>query len=94
MPGRFMMVNEERLDVVVIGGCGHVGLPLAIALASHDLRVGIYDSDDLAVKRVRAGEMPFREIGAEEALVRVLESGLLTASRTLRPSLAPTQSLW
>jgi hypothetical protein len=28
------------LDVVVIGGCGHVGLPLAIAFADRGARVG------------------------------------------------------
>jgi UDP-N-acetyl-D-mannosaminuronate dehydrogenase len=30
-------------DVVIIGGCGHAGLPLAIAFADRGLRVGIYD---------------------------------------------------
>ena len=35
--------DEFDLDVVVIGGCGHVGLPLAIALADRGARVGIYD---------------------------------------------------
>jgi len=36
-------------DVVVIGGCGHVGLPLAIAFASRGLRVGIFDLSESAV---------------------------------------------
>jgi threonine dehydrogenase-like Zn-dependent dehydrogenase len=30
-----------ELDAVLIGGCGHVGLPLAIALASRGARIGI-----------------------------------------------------
>ena len=38
-----------RRDVVVIGGCGHVGLPLAIAFADRGARVGIYDVSAEAV---------------------------------------------
>ena len=51
-----------ELDAVVIGGCGHVGLPLAIALASRGARVGIYDVSQAAVETVNAG-LPFAEAG-------------------------------
>ena len=38
------MTNEPpELDVVVLGGGGHVGLPLSLAFADAGLRVGIYD---------------------------------------------------
>ncbi len=67
-------------DVVVIGGCGHVGLPLAIALADRGERVGIYDLSDAAVSMVNAARMPFAEPGAADALKRVVAAGLLTAS--------------
>ena len=33
-----------ELDVVVLGGGGHVGLPLSLAFAQAGLRVGIYDA--------------------------------------------------
>lgn len=67
-------------DVVVIGGGGHVGLPLAIALASRGARTVIYDVSQAAVDRVRQGEMPFIEPGAEEKLTKALADGLLTAT--------------
>ena len=38
--------GQRQLDVVVVGGCGHVGLPLAIAFADRGLEVGIYDIND------------------------------------------------
>jgi len=65
------------LDVVVVGGCGHVGLPLAIAFAERGLQVGIYDINPAAVEEVRSGVMPFDEPGAEEALQRVVSSSHL-----------------
>jgi UDP-N-acetyl-D-mannosaminuronic acid dehydrogenase len=59
-------------DVAVVGGCGHVGLPLALTFADIGLRTVIYDIDRCAVESVRAGEMPFHDDGASEMLLRVL----------------------
>jgi UDP-N-acetyl-D-mannosaminuronic acid dehydrogenase len=59
-------------DVCVVGGCGHVGLPLAITFASRGLRVSICDINERAVEMVRSGTMPFLEAGAEEVLRRVI----------------------
>ena len=56
------------LDVVVLGGGGHVGLPLSLAFARAGLRVGIYDISQDTLDRIGAGEMPFRENGADELL--------------------------
>ncbi|MDH2414064.1 nucleotide sugar dehydrogenase [Nocardioides sp. CER19] len=68
------------LDVVVVGGCGHVGLPLAIGFASRGLQVGIYDLNEAAVDLVNAGGLPFQENGAQEVLERVLADGRLHAT--------------
>jgi UDP-N-acetyl-D-mannosaminuronic acid dehydrogenase len=67
-------------DVVVIGGCGHVGLPLAIAFADRGARVGIYDVSEAAVATVNAGQLPFDEPGAAGVLERVVTDGRLMAS--------------
>jgi UDP-N-acetyl-D-mannosaminuronic acid dehydrogenase len=64
------------LDVVVVGGCGHVGLPLALAFADRELAVGIFDTDRRAVAEVQAGRMPFNEPGAQDVLTRVLDERL------------------
>jgi len=67
-------------DVVVIGGCGHVGLPLALAFADRGANVAIYDVSEAAVAAVNSGQMPFAEPGADEVLQRVLAEGRLHAS--------------
>jgi UDP-N-acetyl-D-mannosaminuronic acid dehydrogenase len=72
--------GDFNRHVVVIGGCGHVGLPLAIAFASRGARVGIYDVSTSAVQTVNAGRMPFAEAGATEVLQQVVAAGLLEAS--------------
>ena len=65
------------LDVVVLGGGGHVGLPLSLAFAQGGLRVGIYDTNRATLDRIAAGEMPFLETGADQLLTQVLETGRL-----------------
>ena len=67
-------------DVVIIGGCGHVGLPLALAFADRGANVGIYDISQASVDTVNAGRMPFAESGADTVLQRVLSAGRLRAS--------------
>ena len=67
-------------DVVVVGGCGHVGLPLGIALGQSGLRVALYDTDAAAVDAVNAGTMPFDEEGAQELLSALRASGALIAT--------------
>ncbi|HVE81466.1 MAG TPA: NAD(P)-binding domain-containing protein, partial [Myxococcales bacterium] len=70
-------VPADPFDVGVIGGCGHVGLPLALLIAKTGQRVLVYDVNEAAVARVSAGQMPFAEEGAPELLVEALASGRL-----------------
>ena len=73
------MGRTERFarDVGIIGGGGHVGLPLALAFADRGLRTVIYDINRETVALIRRGTMPFREEGADEVLARVLARGTL-----------------
>jgi UDP-N-acetyl-D-mannosaminuronic acid dehydrogenase len=70
-------VAPDNAVIGVIGGGGHVGLPLALSFADAGLKTLIYDIDRQKLERIRAGEMPFKEEGAERILPRVLENGML-----------------
>jgi UDP-N-acetyl-D-mannosaminuronic acid dehydrogenase len=72
-----MVEPEADLDVVVLGGGGHVGLPLSLTFASVGMRVGIYDISRPTLDRIAAGEMPFMESGADELLREMLDAGRL-----------------
>jgi UDP-N-acetyl-D-mannosaminuronic acid dehydrogenase len=67
-------------DVVVIGGCGHVGLPLAIALADRGASVLVYDISETAVSQVNDAVLPFDEPGAGDKLKAAVAAGTLRAS--------------
>jgi len=71
-------VPSHTADVCVVGGGGHVGLPLSLALADAGLRVCVYDINETTIARIEHGEMPFLETGADELLAKVLPTGRLT----------------
>ena len=74
-----MTLDHVKPDVVVVGGGGHVGLPLSLTLAQAGLRVAIFDISEKTVEGILRGEMPFLENGADELLTEVLSTGRLTA---------------
>jgi UDP-N-acetyl-D-mannosaminuronic acid dehydrogenase len=67
-------------DAVIIGGCGHVGLPLGVALADRGISTLLFDINDVTVERVNAGVMPFDEPGAEDMFQRAIANGRLRAT--------------
>jgi UDP-N-acetyl-D-mannosaminuronic acid dehydrogenase len=67
-------------DVVVVGGCGHVGLPLGIALADQGASVLVYDVSEAAVAMVNDAVLPFDEPGAADKLKAAVASGSLRAT--------------
>ena len=72
--------DGSSFDVIIVGGLGHVGLPLGLAFADKGLKVCLYDLDQKKADVVRQGTMPFIEYGAEPILKKVLKKGNLEIS--------------
>jgi UDP-N-acetyl-D-mannosaminuronic acid dehydrogenase len=68
-----------RYDLCVIGGAGHVGLPLSIAFAEKGKRVIIYDVNKTALDLISSGEMPFMEQGCEDLLKSTMNRTLFVS---------------
>lgn len=66
-----------KYDVTIVGGCGHVGLPLGIALADKGKKVCIQDINSESVSKVKSGILPFLEEGCEPILKKTLTNGFL-----------------
>lgn len=74
------MTSTNSLHVVVVGGCGHVGLPLSVALSATGIHVRAYDTNSRNVHMVNDGKIPFFEDGLHELLNQELESGRFEAT--------------
>jgi UDP-N-acetyl-D-mannosaminuronic acid dehydrogenase len=70
-------VERHDHDICIVGGAGHVGLPLALAFTGAGQRVMIYDVNAAAMAAIQAGTMPFIEYGAEPLLTEALRRDLL-----------------
>lgn len=74
------MSSQRDHDICIIGGAGHVGLPLGLVFAEAGLRVLIYDLNTEVMKQVQSGTMPFIEYESEPLLERALKANRLTFS--------------
>src|SRR5262249_17930033 len=66
--------------IVIIGGCGHVGLPLGIVFANSGVNVVLLDIDAAKIAVVNSGRMPFMEKSAEEPLRAVVGKTLVATA--------------
>ncbi len=69
--------------VIVVVGCGGIGLPLAVAFASRDLRVLGYDVDVRKVDDLNDGRVDVFDQGLARALDETLAKGTLRFTTNL-----------
>lgn len=73
-------MEQQDHDICVVGGAGHVGLPLALAFAAAGHRIIIYDLNAAAMELIKSGTVPFVEYGAEPLLKDALRQDRLLFS--------------
>ena len=66
--------------LAIVGGCGHVGLPLALAFAAQGHSVDLLDTSPERVALVNSGHMPFHEDDAEPLLAESIRNGRIKAT--------------
>lgn len=76
----WVQTKRPVYDIAIVGGLGHVGLPLGLVFAQKNFHVCLYDVDATKAKQVRKGIMPFIEYEAEPILKKVLRNGNLEVS--------------
>ncbi len=72
------------LQVSIVGGGGHVGLPFGLALCHRGHTVSIIDINEATLETIRRGQLPFHERGADELLPKCLASGRLILRSDLK----------
>ena len=70
----------KKEKICIIGGCGHVGIPLGLAFASKDFEVTLVDVNPQAVENINRAHLPFKEDGAEELLAAHVGKNLCATS--------------
>ena len=68
-----MKKDRKSLRVAVVGGAGHVGLPLSLAFVQCGHAVTIVDKDAQKLASIKAGKFPFLEAGGAALLQHCLD---------------------
>ena len=71
---------KNKFDVCIVGGLGHIGLPLGIVFAAKGLKVCLQDINEKSAHLVKKGILPFIEYDAEPLLKKALDTGNLSVS--------------
>lgn len=79
-------MEDRSTRIAVIGGAGHVGLPLSLLFAKKGFPVTLVDSDTAKVERLKRGEFPFLEEGGVELLQEVKDRTVIFCTEHKRIS--------
>lgn len=69
--------TAETADLTIVGGAGHVGIPLVLSFAAKGLSVNVNDLNAEALATLQDGRLPFIEVGAQPLLTKALADKLL-----------------
>ena len=70
----------SKYDICIVGGGGHVGLPLGLSFADKGMNVCLYDNSKERMEIIGKGTMPFIEYESEPILEKVLKNKKLVVS--------------
>ena len=73
----------DRNYICIIGGAGHVGAPLGLALSSKGYNVALIDKNQHNIKKINQGKMPFMEEGCGTLLKKMLRRNRIFATNKL-----------
>lgn len=75
------MIVSNKYKISVVGGAGHIGLPLSCVLQNTGNPTTIVDINEDSIKKIKQYKLPFFEKGLQKHLEIALDSGLnLTTS--------------
>ncbi len=69
--------SATTADLTVVGGAGHVGVPLVLAFTEAGLTVNVNDLNEAALATLRSGKLPFIEHDAAPLLAKALAGNKL-----------------
>tara|TARA_Y100000590_G_scaffold469568_1_gene658319 strand:+ start:1517 stop:2692 length:1176 start_codon:yes stop_codon:yes gene_type:complete len=60
--------------ITIIGGAGHIGLPLSILFANSGIKVNCYDKNESLLNKCKKGIFPFKEKNGKSNLLKAIKN--------------------
>lgn len=77
LPHAARATRARTADLTIVGGAGHVGIPLVLSFAAKGLTVNVNDLNTDSLAALKAGRLPFIEYGADDLLTAALRDNRL-----------------
>ena len=75
------MINKNYVSIV--GGAGHIGTPLGLALSSKGYKVVLIDKNIKNIKKINQATMPFMEEGCDKLLKKMISKKRILGTNLL-----------
>lgn len=69
-----------KYDLCIVGGAGHVGLPLGVTFANNGTKTVLFDINEAWLKQIESGSFPFKEQDGDAELKKALAKKTLFTS--------------
>ena len=69
--------------ISIVGGAGHIGLPLAVKFAENNFKINIIDINEKNLIKISKNQPPFKEIDLKNKLGKVLKKNRIEFSTNL-----------
>ena len=76
-------MNNKR-NISIIGGAGHVGFPLGLVFSSKGFKVSLIDKDLRNINKINKSEIPFLEENSQKLLKRMRQKKRIFATNQLK----------
>ena len=76
------MIKKKKISI--IGGAGHIGLPLAVVLFDAGFEINIVDKDKKNISLINKGISPFYEDGLKQKLKKIYKNKKFKVSSNLK----------
>ena len=64
---------NNKSNISIIGGAGHVGFALDLIFSSKAFKVSLIDKHKLNIKRINSGKIPFLEESSQKLLKTMIK---------------------
>ena len=76
-------MNNKR-NISIIGGAGHVGFPLGLIFGSMGFKVNLIDKNNNNIKKINGGTPPFLEDGSKPLLKKMIKLKRIKATNNIK----------
>ena len=76
-------MNNKR-NISIIGGAGHVGFPLGLVFSSKGFNVSLIDKDIKNINKINKGTIPFLEENSQKLLKGMIKKNKIRATNQLK----------